>query len=72
MLLVEAPTTPTPFEQVVKRINRDGQTDVVHVRIAIAQGTVQVSMFNKLLKKDELANSIQRGYKNLRSEIYGG
>lgn len=72
MLVVEAPTTPTPFEQVVKRLDRDGQEDVVHVRVAIAQGTVQVGMFKSLLENDELANSIQGGYKDLRSLLYGG
>ena len=71
MLFVEAPTTPTPFQQVVARLDRDGQLDVVHVRVAIAQGTVQVGMFNNLLKNDELANSIQGGYENLRKAVYG-
>lgn len=72
MLVVEAPTTPTPFQQVVARLDRDGQLDVVNVRVAIALGTVQVSMFKSLLANDELANSVQGGYKDLRSAIYGG
>jgi len=71
MLVVEAPTTPTPFQQVVARLDRDGQTDPVHVRVAIAQGTVQVGMFKNLLDNDELANSVQGGYKSLRSSVYG-
>ena len=71
MLFVEAPTTPTPFQQVVARLDRDGQLDVVHVRVAIAQGTVQVGMFNNLLNNDALANSVQGGYENLRRAVYG-
>ena len=71
MLFVEAPTTPMPFQQVVARLDRDGQPDVVHVRVAIAQGTVQVGMFDKLLRNDELANSVQGGYEDLRSAVYG-
>lgn len=72
MLVVEAPTTPTPFQQVVARLDRDGQKEPVHVRVAIASGTVQVGMFKSLLNNDELANQVQGGYKTLRSSIYGG
>lgn len=71
MLVVEAPTTPTPFQQVVARLDRDGQKEPVHVRVAIATGTVQVGMFRALLDNDELANSVQGGYKDLRRSIYG-
>lgn len=71
MLIVEAPTMPIHFQQVVARLDRDGQLDVVHVRVAIAQGTVQVGMFNNLLSNDELANSVQGGYENLRKSVYG-
>jgi SNF2 family DNA or RNA helicase len=71
MLIVEAPTMPTPFQQVVARLDRDGQLDVVHVRVAIAQGTVQASMFNNLLNNDTLAHSVQGGYESLRRSIYG-
>lgn len=71
MLIVEAPTTPIPFQQVVARLDRDGQNDVVHVRTAIARDTVQVGMFRSLMEKDALANRIQGGYKNLKDSIYG-
>lgn len=71
MLIVEAPTTPAPFKQVVMRIDRTGQKNPVHVRIAVAQGTVQVGMFNNLLRNDELANSVQRSYQDLRDAVYG-
>lgn len=71
MLIVEAPTTPTPFEQVVKRLDRDGQKDVVNIRIAIAQSTVQVRMFRDLLNNDALANQVQGGYQDLKDAVYG-
>lgn len=71
MLVVEAPTTPTPFQQVVARLDRDGQNGEVHVRVAIATGTVQVGMFRSLLTNDELANKVQGGYKDLRRSVYG-
>ena len=71
MLVVEAPTTPGPFQQVVARLDRDGQKNPVHVRIAVAQGTVQVGMFRDLLENDRLANKVQGGYKDLRDSVYG-
>lgn len=71
MVVVEAPTTPAPFKQVVARLDRTGQKNAVHVRVAIASGTVQVGMFRSLLDNDELATSIQGGYKSLRRSVYG-
>lgn len=71
MLVVEAPTTPTPFQQVVARLDRDGQNSDVHIRVAIATGTVQTQMFKNLLDNDELANKVQGGYKDLRRLVYG-
>lgn len=71
MLFIEAPTTAPPFHQTVARLDRDGQPDVVNCRIAVAQGTVQARMFRNLLDNDERANSVQRGYQDLRSSIYG-
>ncbi|QHE87189.1 hypothetical protein [Hydrogenophaga sp. BPS33] len=55
MLVVKAPTTPTLFTQVVARLDRDGQEDVVNCRVAMARGTAQVRMFDDLLAKDALA-----------------
>lgn len=71
MLFVEAPTTPTPFEQVVKRLDRDGQKFPVNVRVAIAKGTVQVGMFRDLLDNDEVAGQVQRSYKSLKELVNG-
>lgn len=71
MLVVEAPTTPTPFEQVVKRLDRDGQKFPVNVRVAIARSTVQVGMFRDLLDNDELAGKVQRSFKSLKELVNG-
>ena len=72
MMFVEAPTTPIPFTQVVNRLDRVGQVNPVHVRVAIASGTVQVQMFNDLLDNDQLVNKVQRGFKDLKDMVYGG
>ena len=71
MLVVEAPTTPTPFTQVVARLDRDGQKEAVNCRVAMAQGTVQVRMFGDLLNKDALANKVQGSFKDLKEAIFG-
>lgn len=71
MLFVEAPTTPTPFEQVVKRLDRDGQKLPVNVRVAIAKSTVQVAMFRDLLQNDELAGKVQRTHMSLKELVCG-
>jgi SNF2 family DNA or RNA helicase len=71
LLVVEAPSTPTPFEQVVKRFERDGAKHTVNVRIAIAKGTVQVGMFRDLLHKDEVAGQVQGSYKSLKEWVNG-
>lgn len=72
MIIVEAPTTPAPFHQVIKRLDRDGQQLPVRVRIAVAKSTVQVGMFRDLLENDQLANAVQGAYKNLKELVYGG
>lgn len=72
MLILEAPTTAPPFEQVCLRLDRDGQKDPVHCRIGIARKTVQVRMFHNLLDNDAMINSVQGGYKDLRDAIHGG
>lgn len=71
MLVLEAPTTAPPFEQVVGRLDRDGQNDVVNCRIAVAQGTVQLRMFSQLLDNDRVANQVQGGFKDLKDSMYG-
>lgn len=71
MLVIEAPALALHFHQVVARLDRDGQESPVVCRVAIAQKTIQVKLFKDLLNNDEMVNSIQGGYRNLRDELYG-
>lgn len=71
MLFVEAPAYALPFNQVLARLDRDGQLEAINCRIAIAQRTSQVRLFRMLLENDELANSVQGGYQDLKDSIYG-
>lgn len=71
ILFLEAPLIPIQFEQAVGRCYRNGQKRRVHVRVGIAQGTIQVHLNNLLLKKDELVNKVIRNFKDIRQALYG-
>ena len=71
MLILEAPAVAPPFHQVIARLDRDGQTDAVHCRIAIAAKTVQVKLFKRLLDNDTQINQVQRGFADLRDAVMG-
>ena len=71
MLFLEAPSKAPAFHQTAARLDRDGQVNPVHCRVAIASGTVQVRMFKKLLDNDETINAIQGGYEDLKDAIFG-
>jgi SNF2 family DNA or RNA helicase len=69
---LESPTVPRDFTQSLARVYRDGQKKNVHCRIAVAERTLQVRLFNNLMKKDQMVNLIQGGWKDLRDAIFGG
>lgn len=71
MLFAEAPSHAMPFGQVVARLDRDGQLSPINCRIAVAQRTSQVRLFRMLLDNDELVNSVQGGYQDLKDSVYG-
>lgn len=71
VLFVEEPIVPWPFIQAVGRVDRDGQLHAPNIRLAIAEGTIQVRLHQNLLSKDQLANAVQGGYKDLRDAIHG-
>jgi hypothetical protein len=63
---------PKLFEQGVGRVDREGQKRRVHVRIAVAENTVQVRLHNLMLAKDTLARAVAGGWQDLREALYGG
>ncbi len=70
-LFLEAPLSPIQFEQAVGRVYRNGQKMLVHIRVAIAQGTIQVHLSNLLMKKDKLINKVIRNFKDIQNALYG-
>lgn len=71
VLFLEAPLNPIHFEQAVGRVYRNGQKKKVHIRVAVATGTIQVHLHKLLLAKDELVNKVVRNFQDLRKALYG-
>lgn len=69
-LFIEAPTRSIPFKQAAGRIDRQGQKYNPTIRVAMAAGTIQCSMFKNLLSNDAEVMLLQ-SEKDLRSAIYG-
>ena len=59
------------FTQSSGRIIRQGQKVPPNVRIAIAEGTLQVALHKRLLQNSELVAQVQGDVASLRKEIYG-
>lgn len=72
VLFLEAPRTPTEFEQALARLYRNGQMKGVNCRIAVANKTLQVGLHKALLDKDDLVTLVQGKFNTLRNMIYGG
>jgi hypothetical protein len=71
VLFMEAPLIPTQFEQAVGRVYRNGQKRKVHIRVGIAEGTIQLRLLDILMKKDELVNRVVRNHKDIRDALFG-
>lgn len=59
------------FKQSAGRIARQGQKVPPNIRIAIAEGTLQVALHKRLLQNSELVAQVQGDVASLRKEIYG-
>lgn len=71
VLFIECPTVPRDFHQALSRVYRQGQRFNVNVRIGLAEGTIQHRLHQRLLDNDQLANTVQGGFQDLRDAIYG-
>lgn len=69
-LFLEYPSV-RDFHQAVARLHRAGQKNGVHIRVATAEGTLQVRDQKNLLEKDSLVNQIIRNKGDLRDAIFG-
>lgn len=65
-ILAEMPLTPDRFEQLCGRIDRGGQKEKCVVKCLIAQDTIQETLFNALLNKDDLLQKITMQHTSMR------
>jgi superfamily II DNA or RNA helicase len=71
VLFLESPSIPWHFVQGAGRVYRDGQPNVPNIHIAVASGTIQNRLHQRMLATDALVNQVQGGFKDLRDAIYG-
>jgi len=69
--MVEHPYRASDLRQAVARVHRDGQKNAVNVRIAVAQRTLQVRLWEFLQDNDSLVNTVLRGPKDIRDSLEG-
>ena len=71
VLFLELPYTAADFTQNVARIHRSGQLGNVNVRIALADKTVQLYIWDMVQEKESLVNLCVRGPTDLRKALTG-
>lgn len=71
VLMVEHPYRASDLHQAVARVHRDGQKNAVNVRIAVAQRTLQVRLWEFLQENDSLINTVIRGSHDIRAALEG-
>jgi SNF2 family DNA or RNA helicase len=71
VLFLEEPLVPIDYEQAVGRVYRNGQRNKVHIRVAVAEGTIQNRLLKLLMDKDALVNQVVRNFKDIRDALYG-
>ena len=71
MLFLEQSTSPMQARQAFGRVDRVGQTIAPTIRFGQAIGTIQETLFRRLLENDELVQKVERTPKSLREEIFG-
>jgi SNF2 family DNA or RNA helicase len=71
ILMVELPYRAADLHQAVARVHRAGQKNGVNCRIAIAQKTLQVRLWQFVQDNDSLINMVLRGPQDIRDAIAG-
>lgn len=70
-LFIEMSTVGMQIRQAIGRTARMGQKIRPTMRFAQATKTIQIKLFNDLLKNDDLVTRVERSVSSLRQEIFG-
>lgn len=65
----ELPLTPRDLLQCIGRCHRQGQLETVFVTITVARKTIQESLFNKIMEKDDLMRRVVRAAGSLADDL---
>jgi hypothetical protein len=70
-MFIEPCQQPRDFHQAIRRLLRPGQKKRVGVILLIAQRTLQLQGFKKLIENDTLVNTVIRNASDLKTELLG-
>lgn len=70
-LFIETSTVPIYNKQAIGRLDRIGQKHKPTIRVAMAEGTIQVGLFNQLMKNADLVEAIEGSKNKLRDMLLG-
>lgn len=71
ILYIEPPIALSHWTQSLSRVHREGQRNVVTVRMAVALGTIQQERVRSLSDKEALVNPLQGSKAELRAALFG-
>ena len=69
VMFLEPPISVSAFTQSLSRVHRIGQTKPVTVKLATAVGTLQERQLKALMDKEDLVQTLTRGYQSLREAL---
>jgi hypothetical protein len=70
-LFLELTTVPLYMRQAIGRTDRMGQKSVPSMRFAQALGTIQVSLLDDLLNKDDTVVHVEQTKNSIRAALLG-
>ncbi len=65
----EIPITPRDFRQLCGRIHRQGQKETVIITTLVARNTIQSSLYQKIMDKDDLMSEVIKTSRSLRDDL---
>lgn len=61
MIVIELPDTPAELDQLISRIDRDGQTEIVNINIMLAKESYDIVQKQRIDNKSEITSALNKG-----------